>query len=649
MAGMRRRVFIILGIAAGLVALVLVAVAITVATVDLDRVAEPLAARVRTATGRSFTIGGPVKLDLSLEPTLRAHNVTLGNASWGQAPAMLQAAQVEAQVALLPLLRRRFEIVRVTLVDPVIELETDAQGHGNWTFGDSAAEAAPSGGPETAVAAIPALGVGEIEIRNGQLRYRDGATGNVTPVVVEALTLHARNPAAPISGEFRGVVNGVPVAVKGNLGSPAMLQARQWPYPVDVSGTVAGRSAKVEAKLTPQGGATRLDDLALVFGELALQGSVVVDRSGPRPNYIVDLRMPRFVPEALALPAVASGTTRAPSAPPAAAHRVLSEQPLPLDALRAIDAQGTIAIDSVALPRGEALTQVRLRFALQRGRLEIGEATGTGLGGTLAARGVLRMLDDRAQGAAVDVHAEGRDLQLASLLALGGAPREVRGGGTRATLDARASGASLHAWASTVDGQAIVLVGAAHMTSPPGTSTAVLDQLGGAVNPFRATKGGTELRCAVIRLPLADGVAHVDRSIAMETEELGVSASGTIDLRNETLDLSIKPQVRSGIPIDVAGLADLVRVKGPWENPQIAIDPLKSAETIARIGAAIGTGGWSLLGESLLNTAAAADSPCAIALGIRSAPAAAAASASPSGPARIPADIGQALGKLFGR
>jgi hypothetical protein len=202
---------------------------------------------------------------------------------------------------------------------------------------------------------------------------------------------------------------------------------------------------------------------------------------------------------------------------------------------------------------------------------------------------------------------------------------------------------------STFDGQALLLVGPAQLKSPPGSSTAVLDQIGGAVNPFRASKGGTDLRCAVIRLPLHDGVARVDRSIAMETAELGVSGSGSIDLRNETLDLSMKPQVRSGIPIDIAGFADLVRVRGPLDHPQVAIDPVKSAETVARIGAAIGTGGWSLLGESLFSASAAADSPCAIALGGKSAAAAAAKPATSAPPANPASDLGKALGKLFGR
>ena len=49
---MRRTALIILGAAAGLVALVLIGVAIAVATIDPNRFVAPLAAGVKTATGR---------------------------------------------------------------------------------------------------------------------------------------------------------------------------------------------------------------------------------------------------------------------------------------------------------------------------------------------------------------------------------------------------------------------------------------------------------------------------------------------------------------------------------------------------------------------------------------------------------------------
>jgi hypothetical protein len=84
-----------------------------------------------------------------------------------------------------------------------------------------------------------------------------------------------------------------------------------------------------------------------------------------------------------------------------------------------------------------------------------------------------------------------------------------------------------------------------------------LSRLAQAINPFRAVEPTTELRCAVVRLPLHDGVARIDRTLAAETKELGIAASGTLDFRNETVDLAFTPRARQGIPVDLAQIAEL--------------------------------------------------------------------------------------------
>jgi hypothetical protein len=155
----------------------------------------------------------------------------------------------------------------------------------------------------------------------------------------------------------------------------------------------------------------------------------------------------------------------------------------------------------------------------------------------------------------------------------------------------------------------------------------------------------------VAQLPLANGIAHVDRSIAMETKKLGVSATGTLDFRNETLDFTFKPQVRKGISVAIPNLADLVRLSGPFASPQVKVDAMGSAMAIASIGAAISTGGLSALGQTLYSwSEGSGPGPCQVALGATASRGTSADSGTPSGAARNPIDeIGKAVGKLFGR
>jgi len=117
----------------GVVVLLLIAVAIAVHTVDVKEFIGPIKQRVKDATGRDLEVRGGIDLKLGLEPKLVLDDVTLGNAEWSKQPQMLTAKHVEAQIALLPLLRKRFEVIRFKLIEPTIVLETDSGGKGNCT------------------------------------------------------------------------------------------------------------------------------------------------------------------------------------------------------------------------------------------------------------------------------------------------------------------------------------------------------------------------------------------------------------------------------------------------------------------------------------------------------------------------------------
>ena len=109
-----------------------------------------------------------------LEPKLVLNDVQFGNPSWAKERDLASVKQVEADVALLPLLQRRFEVIRLKLVDPVITLETGAGGKVNWEFGTGA----PAGPPVAAAGAGAAstlanFGIANVVIENGRLTVRD--------------------------------------------------------------------------------------------------------------------------------------------------------------------------------------------------------------------------------------------------------------------------------------------------------------------------------------------------------------------------------------------------------------------------------------------------------------------------------------------
>ena len=645
-----RPILTILGIAGGVVLLVLLGVAIAVWTVDPNQFIGPIQARIKAATGRDVTIGGGIDLKLGLEPKLVAKDVRFGNAPWAKTPDMLAAKSVEAQVALLPLLQRRFDLVRLNLVDPVIVLETNPEGRGNWEL----APPKPATASERATeSAGEMLAIGDLAITRGALTYRDGATGSETRVVIDTLTLQARDAQAPVNAEFRGTIDGIAVALTGNLGPLATLAQRRLPYPVAVKGEIAGKKTSITAKIQRADGFVELQDIDASSGASNVKGKLGIRHAGAQTALTVDLSAQTLAVNDIVVP-IAPPPSAKHAAASAASPYVFPDTPLPFDWLRNEDASGGMTIGRLLLADGRALDNVRIQFTLRDGKLDVPVLQFASFGGTFG--GKLTIDGARPQGGpAIVLVLEGRQLDLAALLAAGGVKREVRGGKTEIAIDVAMRGDSPHKWMSSANGRARAVVGPATLVNTkldPGLS---FDRIVQVVNPFRTVSASTELHCAVVRLPLAGGVARVDRSIGVETRELDVAVSGTLDFRNETLDLSIKPRVRQGIPINIPQIAELVRFHGPFTAPTVGVDAMASAATIARIGAAVGTGGLSIIGETLLGGAAAATEgasggACAVALG-KAAPATTASAASGKAPpASNPVqDLGNAVGRLLGK
>jgi uncharacterized protein involved in outer membrane biogenesis len=641
----------ILGIAGGIVLLVLLGVAIAVWTVDPNQFIGPIQARIKSATGRDVAIGGGIDLKLGLTPKLVANDVRFGNAPWARTTDMLTAKSVEAEVALLPLLKRQFDLVRLNLVDPVITLETNAQGQGNWEL------APPKGntGAAKGEGAPEMFAIGDLAITRGALAYRDGATGSETHIVIDTLKLQARDAQSPVNAEFRGTIDGIAVALTGNLGPLATLAQRRLPYPVAVQGEIAGKKTSIALKVQRSDGLVELQDIDASSGASKIRGKLGIRQTGTQSAYAIDIASETLAVNDIALPIATPPPEKHVGATAGApGHYIFSDTPLPFDSLRKGSASGEVAIGRLVLADGQALGNVRVQFTLRDGKLDVPALQFATYGGTFAGR--LAVDVARPQGGpAVSLVLNGHQLDLSALLAASGVKREVRGGKTEIAIDVAMRGDSPHKWMSSANGRAQATVGPATLVNTKLDPGVWFDQIAQLANPFRTVDASTELHCAVIRLPLSGGVAQVDRSIAVETKELEVNASGTLDFRNETLDLSIKPRVRQGIPINVPQIAELVRFHGPFRSPTVGVDAMASAETIARVGAAVGTGGLSVLGEALLGTAAAASDTgggaCAVALG-KTAPA---SSASAKAPAKAPAasnpvqDLGSAVGKLLGR
>lgn len=632
----------ILAGAAALVAVVLIGVAVALSTVDVDTLIGPVKTRIKDVTGRELTVRGGADLKFSLEPKLVLKDVSLANAPWGTAPALVSAQRLELQIALIPLLSRRFEVIELALVDPVIALETDSTGRGNWESGKAPAAGAPATGIPAATS-TPA--VGNLSISGGKLTYRDAKSGHVTKIAIDKLALRSRDAQSPLAAQFSGTVDDVAVSVEGTLGPLESLLQQRWPYPVALKGKVDGTPTALSTKISKESATYSLNDLDLRVGASTVGGTFSIVTGGARPRLVFGLAATTLALADLQLPAGAAQAAASRAA--AGKARMFPDTPVDFSILRVVDADGRITVGKLRLAAGRELDNLKVQLSLAAGRLDVTGIEAATLGGTLAG-GVL-VDAATADKPSLLVRINGNGLDLGAILASFGKPREVRGGKTDVAIDLAMRGTSPHAWASSATGNVRLVTGRATLVNTRIDLASTLDKLFSAINPFRASDPATELVCAVVRLPFANGIARVDRTVALETNKLGVLASGTLDLRNETVDFSIRPKVNAGLPVDIPQLADLVRFTGPMTAPQIQVDAAASVAAIASVAAAVSTGGLSAIGQALFaRVEDGGATPCQVALGQK-------ASAASTGTTNKPAaanplnEVGKAVNRLFGK
>jgi uncharacterized protein involved in outer membrane biogenesis len=335
-----------------------------------------------------------------------------------------------------------------------------------------------------------------------------------------------------------------------------------------------------------------------------------MDEVGERPRVTASLRS-GHLDLAIASPETRKAAGRRSSR---GDGRVFSDAPFPLDSLRSVDGDAEVAIDRLVLPSGLVADKVKAKAVLRSGRLEVEPLAATVGGGAVDGRVAL----DAARGNAprLAVRLAGARMSMEQIAAAAGHSDTVRGGTLDVAIRLNGSGESMRRFMASSGGEIRAVV-----TGPMRISGAALDfggdaltKIADSVNPYRRADKSTVTECMVVRLPVRDGIATANRTIAAETNRLDVVAAGSIDFRTEALDLAIRPTVKEGIGLGAASLAELVKVEGTLANPSIGIDTLGSARAALSIGGAIATGGLSLLGESILKKQTADPHPCRTAL-----------------------------------
>ena len=300
---------------------------------------------------------------------------------------------------------------------------------------------------------------------------------------------------------------------------------------------------------------------------------------------------------------------------------MFSARPLPWHALQAVNLDLELAVDK-AIVRKVELHELVVPVTLNDGHLVL-KPSARVAGGAMSADLAVdaRAGSAPAESAKVTLGLDAKDMAVGELSKAIRGVEVTRGGKMRIEARLEGSGSSVRQIMASLNGSAVSSAGG--MT----IQNTMLDRAGGDLliqvlsfaTPSSDAEAETTIECAVVRLPIENGLATVDRTIAMETTKILLSAAGTVDFRDEQLNLGANIKAREGIRLGAGQLASVVRLKGSFTDPTIGADAAgvatAAAATAATAGAAVMTGGLSLLAQGALSEFTVDAHPCQTALG----------------------------------
>ena len=210
-----------------------------------DALRQAVEAQIRAVTGLDLVVTGAI--DVSVFPGSYVSFQNVGLKGGGTIDPALQVDVLTANLRLLPLLLRRFEIADVMMLRPLIHVVRDGNGESNWTpFVETIARAMKPGAENQ-------VSFSEIRIQDGVLSYED-PTNHVSETLGDidlslAWPSISRSFAATGQFDWRGErVDGSVSAsdfVAALSGDRSGLKARLASAPLKLAfdGTVANRTS----------------------------------------------------------------------------------------------------------------------------------------------------------------------------------------------------------------------------------------------------------------------------------------------------------------------------------------------------------------------------------------------------------------------
>lgn len=606
-----------------LVAIVAAGLLAVPALVPQDTLKRLVQEQASVALGRELELGGDLSLSVLPRLAVSAREVALGGPAGAPGARLLELGALQVDLAPWALLAGRVEITRFVLIRPVLTLEIDERGRGNWQAtpaGTSTDPAGPTDGGRRPTGALPAVSLADLRIEDGRVSFVDRRGGQrlAAARINAAAALPGLDQPARVRGDM--VVEGTKLGFDLSTGAPAaLLGGQRSPLDVTLSAGAnrlrlqgeAGRDgvageldaelgavrellalAKVTPPTTPlpDQGAVRakldlgptkatLTGLAARFGSIELRGDLGAAYGGERPSLTGALTadaldLTPWMAKAAAPANPGPSQERGDAPPPAAPPRAWSAAPLGLPRGLPVDIELTLRSGPVTAPP-VTLDRVRALFRARADRLRVNlEEVGL-YGGT--AKGVVSVVDE-AGTPKLRLNLTGENLQAQPLLsAFTGFDRLV--GTMRLAANVAATGDSERRIVETLSGQ-----GEVRFTDGAYVGVNVAELIRRFTEPGSAVSGPQQTDFSALggTFQIRGGILRND-DLELQAPLLRLRGRGQVDLPRQRFDkYRIEPKAVAtlkgqGGKRDARGILIPFVIDGPWQAPEVQPDLVGAA------------------------------------------------------------------------
>ena len=609
----KRRILISLSAVFGIIGIA-TATAIFFLTLDQNKAKKYISAGVSKATGRQLSINGDLKLDLGWISRLSASQIQFENAQWSKHPQMVEVGLFDVQIDLWQLLSQfRMVLPTVTISQPKVILEKNAEGSANWEF-QAASAATESVVPEKRTE-FPVIE--KLIIKDGTFLLDDQQTNKKLELKLTQAEA-AGFLDEPVKLKAEGTYQKLPLTLSLDGGSYQNLQSTQEPYPLRINLGMGKVKAKIDGNLTDplamKGEEVTLDiqgdDMANLFplirlvfpstppyrlkghlkhegevwsfsnfsgqvGGSDLSGTIRVDTEPKRPFMKADLVSNMLDFKDLAgfiggSPGTTSDESVSEEQQKLAADdkendRIFPDQRFSLERLRAMDADVRLRAKRILAPN-LPIDDLNAKLSLTDGVLRFDPAVFGVADGRME---IYSTFDGSKRPSKVKIDSRLKQLNLKRFLADSSFAQKTIGpiGGR---INISGTGESFRELMATASGNTFFVMSGGEISE-------LLVRLAGldVARTLGVLVRGDKpipIRCALLDLQGENGQMGV-HTFVFDTANSVISGDGKIDLRDEKVNMVVIPNPKNFSPLS---LRSFIRVTGGFKNVSVFPDPIKT-------------------------------------------------------------------------